>query len=420
MRLIAEHVKAGTIGDVREVHVWTNRPIWPQGMEMPTILKRKPTLLDWDLYLGPAPEMAYDPAFHPFTWRGWVPFGTGALGDIAAHRMAFPFTALDLDAPATVETRSTAFNGISYPVASTSRYEFPARAGRPPVRVLWYDGGLLPPRPDGLPEDEVLGPNGMMYTGSEATLIYQDDVLRFLPDELDKDRPEVPRLFERIAGESHEMNWIRAIRGEEEGDVPLLVRRPADGDGAAGRRLAPSGQPQAPLGRGEPPRNQPARGQRVPAPRAAQGMGAAHGAGTDRQRISTALAILHDKTRKAMTKGILSSIVFLAFIIGTGPAQAQVPAIALTHPDTSGEGWEDLFASDLSNALDPAGVWTVEDGLLTASEDEAIFSKKEYDDYILDLEVRTAPDANSGVILHASNTEEWIPNSLEIQIGDKL
>ena len=226
VRLIAEHVKAGTIGDVREVHVWTNRPIWPQGMEMPTILKRKPTLLDWDLYLGPAPEMAYDPAFHPFTWRGWVPFGTGALGDIAAHRMAFPFTALDLDAPATVETRSTAFNGISYPVASTSRYEFPARAGRPPVRVLWYDGGLLPPRPDGLPEDEVLGPNGMTYAGSKATLIYQDDVLRFLPDELDKDRPDVPQLFERIAGESHEMNWIRAIRGEEEATSPFSFAAP--------------------------------------------------------------------------------------------------------------------------------------------------------------------------------------------------
>lgn len=226
IRLIAEHVKAGTIGDVREVHIWTNRPIWPQGVDLPSVLKRKPDLLDWDLYLGPAQEMAYDPAFHPFTWRGWVPFGTGALGDIAAHSMAFPFTALDLDAPTTVQTRSTAFNGHSYPLATTSFYEFPARGARPALKMFWYDGGLKPPHPVGLPDDELLESNGTMYVGSDGILIFQDDRLRFLPDELDKNRPDVPRLFDRIKGESHEMNWVRAVRGEEEATSPFSFAAP--------------------------------------------------------------------------------------------------------------------------------------------------------------------------------------------------
>jgi predicted dehydrogenase len=89
-RLVNEHLQAGTIGEVREVHAWTNRPIWPQGMAMPTDLKRTPQTLNWDLYLGPAPEVAYDPAFHSFSWRGWVDYGTGALGDMGAHLLDTP------------------------------------------------------------------------------------------------------------------------------------------------------------------------------------------------------------------------------------------------------------------------------------------------------------------------------------------
>ena len=117
-----------------------------------------------------------------------------------------------------------------------------------------------------------------------------------------------------------------------------------------------------------------------------------------------------------MTKNIFSLFVLLTFT-GVVCAQSQVPA--LTHPDTSENGWRDLFAPDLSNALDPADVWTVEeDSTFTASEDEALWTDQSYDDYILDLEVKLAPRANSGVIVHASDMEDWIPNSLEIQIGD--
>lgn len=225
VRTITEHVQAGTIGDVSEVHVWTNRPIWPQGVEMPTVLKRKPATLDWDLFLGPAAEMDYDPAFHPFAWRGWVPFGTGAVGDIAAHSFAFVFSALNLDAPTTVETRSTNFNGDSYPVATTTRYEFPARGDRGPIRMIWYDGGFKPPRPEGLDDEERLSSGGTMYVGTKGTLLHMGGI-RFLPRSLDENRPDVPRLFDRIEDESHENNWIRAIRGEEEATSPFSFAAP--------------------------------------------------------------------------------------------------------------------------------------------------------------------------------------------------
>ncbi|MGI9175131.1 MAG: Gfo/Idh/MocA family protein [Rhodothermales bacterium] len=225
MRLLKEHIKAGTIGEVREVHIWTNRPIWPQGIKMPEILKRKPEELDWDLWLGPAPEIAYDPAFHPFAWRGWVPFGTGAQGDILPHEMAYPYWALDLGAPVTVETRSTDFNGDSYPAASMTSYDFPAGGNRPPVRISWYDGGLKPATPEGWPEDQPLRPGGTLYVGSKG--MYLDDKEpQFISNGSGNPLPEVPRLFERIAGESHEMNWVRAIQGLEEATSPFSFAGP--------------------------------------------------------------------------------------------------------------------------------------------------------------------------------------------------
>ena len=131
-RLVNEYLQDGAIGTVREVHAWTNRPIWPQGMAQPEVLKRKPQHIDWDLFLGPAPEIPYDPAYHPFAWRGWFDFGTGALGDMGAHLIDHPVWALDLGYPDTIETRSSAFNGVSWPHASMTYFTFPARGDRPP------------------------------------------------------------------------------------------------------------------------------------------------------------------------------------------------------------------------------------------------------------------------------------------------
>jgi len=218
-RLVNEYLQDGAIGTVREVHAWTNRPIWPQGMAQPEILKRKPQHINWDLFLGPAPEIAYDPAYHPFAWRGWFHFGTGALGDMGAHLIDHPVWALDLGYPDTIETRSTAFNGASWPHASTTYFTFPARGDRPAVRLTWYDGGLQPPRPEGLPDDESLNAlGGVIYVGDEGTLMHETYGRnpRLLPAERMAAYGTPKERYRRIPDESHEMNWVRAIKGEEE------------------------------------------------------------------------------------------------------------------------------------------------------------------------------------------------------------
>jgi len=162
LRRAVEIVQAGVIGSVREVHVWTNRPIWPQGMDRPTGEDRVPATLDWDCWIGPAPMRPYvsewpdraagggrrrrGAVYHPFAWRGWQDFGTGALGDMACHTANMPFRALKLGYPTEIEASASAMNKESYPLKSTIRFEFPARDGLPPVSFWWYDGG--DPKPD--------------------------------------------------------------------------------------------------------------------------------------------------------------------------------------------------------------------------------------------------------------------------------
>ena len=146
-RQIREWVEAGAIGTVREVHYWTNRPIWPQAIDRPTELHTPPPTLDWNLWLGPAKERPYHPAYAPFRWRGWWDFGTGALGDIACHSMDAAFWTLDLGLPTRIEPESTTLFAETAPRASRITYHFPARGARPPVTVVWRDGSFLPPRP---------------------------------------------------------------------------------------------------------------------------------------------------------------------------------------------------------------------------------------------------------------------------------
>ena len=171
-RRAVEWIQQGAIGDVREVHVWTNRPLayWPQGIPRPQpqrvagelrwnmngVMARLanamglysvPDTLSWDLFLGPAPQVEYHPVYHPFNWRGWVDWGVGAIGDMGAHLIDHAFWALDLGYPTSVETVATPFNKACFPMATTTYYEFPARGSMPPVRLTWYDGGLTPPRP---------------------------------------------------------------------------------------------------------------------------------------------------------------------------------------------------------------------------------------------------------------------------------
>jgi predicted dehydrogenase len=143
LRKAAALIKAGVLGTVKEVHVWTNRPIWPQGGPRPAEAKA-PEHVHWDLWLGPAAERPYGNGYHPFSWRGFWEFGTGALGDMACHTMNMPFMALDLRDPTAVEAESSGHNKESYPKWSIIKYTFPTRGQRPGLTMTWYDGGKRP------------------------------------------------------------------------------------------------------------------------------------------------------------------------------------------------------------------------------------------------------------------------------------
>ena len=246
-----ELINSGAIGEVREVHVWTNRPLgyWPQGIPRPAPLvddpKRplgwdgravdrrlaaafvgnypKPDDLDWNLFLGGAPEVDYHPIYHPFNWRGWVDWGQGALGDMGAHLVDHPFWALNLGYPTTVETLSTPFNRASYPSATTTYYEFPKRGNLPPVRLTWYDGGLLPPKPEDIGDARMNPGGGLMYVGTKGKLIQDTYGLepRLYPSPHPASKSAPPQKLKRIAHEEHEMNWVEAIKGKAEISSPF-------------------------------------------------------------------------------------------------------------------------------------------------------------------------------------------------------
>jgi hypothetical protein len=172
-RLINEWIWDGAIGDVRKVHAWTNRPIWPQAIERPKEIPSVPPTLDWNLWLGPAPYKPYHPAYCPFRWRGWIDYGTGAVGDMGAHIMDHPFWALKLHAPSTISASSTDMTKASYPLASIVHFTFPARGDMPPVDFTWYDGGLMPPRPEELEPGRRMGDSGggVIFIGDKGKLM---------------------------------------------------------------------------------------------------------------------------------------------------------------------------------------------------------------------------------------------------------
>ncbi len=244
-----EYIMAGALGEIREVHVWTNRPLgfWPQGVPRPAPLDVPPDTLkwngqgvtqrfaaalagnypvpeklSWDLFLGVAPVVQYHPIYHPFNWRGWVDWGQGALGDMGAHLIDHPFWALDLGFPTSVETISTPFNGVCYPNATMTYYEFPARGSMPPVKLIWYDGGLLPPKPEELGEEKLNPGGGLMYVGSKGKML-QDTYgnnPRLIPKSFQDSYGTPPEKLPRIKT-SHEMNWVEAIKGNAEPSSPF-------------------------------------------------------------------------------------------------------------------------------------------------------------------------------------------------------
>ncbi len=218
-RILKEWVMAGVLGEVREIHSWTNRPVWPQGVNAPDhskFIPVVPSTLDWNLWLGVAPDRAYDPSIVPFNWRGLWDYGTGALGDMGCHIMDSAYWALGLTAPTAVEAISARGTAISGPLSSVVTYDFPARGSMPALKWTWYDGGLKPRIPDVLEKNRQLPDNGSLIVGSKAialTTTYSESV-RLIPEATMRDlAPSLPaKTIPRVEG-SHFDEWIGACKG---------------------------------------------------------------------------------------------------------------------------------------------------------------------------------------------------------------
>lgn len=211
LRECVEWVQSGAVGKVHEVHCWTNRPIWPQGIGRPKETPPVPDPIDWDLWIGPAPMRSYHPAYHPFKWRGWWDFGTGALGDMGCHIIDTAFWALDLGAPSAVEAESSGVNEETAPSWSVVRYTFPARGSQPPLKLTWHDGGKLPSTELlKLPPDYKLIDNGSVFVGDKGTLLFErGKPLRILPEREGFVPPQ--KMIPRSPG--HYAEWITACKG---------------------------------------------------------------------------------------------------------------------------------------------------------------------------------------------------------------
>ncbi len=230
-RLVCEWIWNGAIGDVREVHCWTNRPVWPQGISRPEETPTIPGTLDWDKWIGPAPYRPYNPAYHPFNWRAWLDFGAGALGDMGCHVMDAAFWALKLKYPVSVQASHSydvremwkrVENKESYPRSSVVHYQFPAREGMPPVKLHWYDGGIMPEQPADLEpgrDARKLGSDGSgtLFVGDKGTLVCgcYGGSPRLIPETKMKEFERPPKTLPRIDGgkDGHERNWIQACKG---------------------------------------------------------------------------------------------------------------------------------------------------------------------------------------------------------------
>ncbi|MBN2505130.1 MAG: Gfo/Idh/MocA family oxidoreductase [Verrucomicrobia bacterium] len=225
-----ELIAAGAIGPVREVHIWSSRPLWPQGMQRPPGEDPVPASLDWKLWLGPAPARpykkqwpqghyalaqanlpggkapSYSAVYHPWNFRGWWDFGTGALGDMGCHWLNTPFRALQLDHPARIRATSTKVPPETAPLASIVTFDFPARASRPSVRVVWHDGGLQPPCPSEM-DGQPLPEEGTLYVGDEGKMLGAT----LLSPARAKQFESLPRTLERRGGTWAE--WHQACQG---------------------------------------------------------------------------------------------------------------------------------------------------------------------------------------------------------------
>lgn len=219
VREVTELIQAGVIGDVYEVHASTNRPIWPQGLHRPEEVHNVPKTLDWDLFIGTAPFRPFNEAYHPWSWRAWWDYGTGALGDMGCHVLDVPFYALNLKYPNRVQSSSTLVNTESAPQASKVEYIFPAREGHsgtsmPELKLIWYDGGITPHRYDDLPENVDLEQINM-YIGTKGKIISRNygEGYQVIADGEHNPKQSFERVPDHpLGGGRHEMDWVRACK----------------------------------------------------------------------------------------------------------------------------------------------------------------------------------------------------------------
>jgi predicted dehydrogenase len=219
-RLLCEWIWSGAIGPVRQVYNWSSRPFWAQALERPKEPQPIPEGLDWDLWLGPAPERPFNHAYLPFVWRGWADFGCGALGDMGSYSYDTIIRVLKLEAPTVVEASSTDRYDETYPLASIVRYDFAARADMPPVKFTWYDGGLKPPRPEELEENRPFkgegeeGDEGLLFVGDGGKILcgFNGRYPKLIPQsKMDSFKPP-PKTLPRSPG--NEREWLDACKGK--------------------------------------------------------------------------------------------------------------------------------------------------------------------------------------------------------------
>ncbi len=232
IRLLKEWIDDGAIGRVTEVHAWTDRPVGGEPwltfpvQAMPKETPPVPAGLAWDLWLGPAPYRPYHPVYHPTTWRAWLDFGGGPLGDMGCHVLDPAFWALDLGAPESIQATSTHWEpevgSQTYPRASIVRYRFPARGNRLPIALTWYDGRLLPQIPDELEEGRTLPSTGAIIIGDQGKIVHGAlgaDGMRLIPEKRMKEYNRPKKTLPRIQG-GHEADWLRACREGAGGKRP--------------------------------------------------------------------------------------------------------------------------------------------------------------------------------------------------------
>ena len=232
VRQLTEWYNAGTIGDVHTVYCWTNRPVWPQGIPTPSGSFTVPTEIDWNLWIGPAKMIDYNPAYLPFNWRGWWAFGTGALGDMACHIMDPVFRILPIDYPSSVEcSMATIYkemwndtvNPDSCPPSSIMHLVYPRKDGKGNIKVSWHDGGLMPERPEELLPEEAMGnwDGGVIMEGTKGKIMcdcYGANP-RLLPSRLMKEKTMPKETIKRVP-EGHYIQWVNAcIEGYGKGQT---------------------------------------------------------------------------------------------------------------------------------------------------------------------------------------------------------